>query len=45
MTEFYSQIKCIHIAAAVTSGTLLFLRGLAAQSANGGSIATSELFC
>lgn len=29
MTEFYPQIKWVHVAAAMTSGTLFFLRGLA----------------
>lgn len=31
MTEFYPQIKWVHVAAAMTSGTLFFLRGLAVQ--------------
>ncbi len=31
MTEFYPQIKWVHVAAAMTSATLFFLRGLAVQ--------------
>ena len=31
MIEFYWQIKCVHIAAVIASGTLFLLRGIAVQ--------------
>jgi uncharacterized membrane protein SirB2 len=40
MIEFYAQIKLVHVAAALTSGGLFLLRGLAVQGGSGWPMTT-----